>query len=144
MALAEVFAEPRLALIPPSEIGRVLSLVLPWLEKVVERSHGGNTLEGFLKQFAAGLWQLWVIDDGAKLRGMLVTALDVTPSGRKVCTIRVVTGEDSLSWLHLTHDLEEWAKSKGCDRMEAWARKGWARRLPDWHMSHVMLEKDID
>ena len=37
--------EPRLALIPPSEIGRVLSKVLPWLEKVVERSHGGNTLD---------------------------------------------------------------------------------------------------
>src|SRR6478735_723333 len=93
--------EPKLALIPPSEIGRVLSRVLPWLEKVVERSHGSNTMEGFLKQFASGLWQLWVIDDGEKLRGMLVTCLDITPAGHKVCCIRVVTGEDSLSWLHL-------------------------------------------
>jgi hypothetical protein len=135
--------EPRLALIPPSEIGRVLSRVLPWLEKVVERSHGGNTLEGFLKQFASGLWRLWIIDDGEKLRGMLVTELDITPSGLKVCTIRVVTGEDSVSWLHLSADLEAWAKEKGCTRMETWARKGWAKRLPDYHLTHVMLEKEI-
>ena len=61
----------------------------------------------------------------------------------KLCTIKFWTGENSLEWLHLMEDLEAWAKHEGCTRIIGVMRKGWAKRLPDYRMTHVYLEKDL-
>ena len=134
--------EPTLNLIPKEDVESVLPLVEAHLENVVERSRGSLTKEFIVAAFRSGDFQLWLIwNDGVMAVG--VTELGFAPSGMKLCTIHFLTGENSLEWLHLIGTLEEWAKHQGCGRIKGYMRKGWAKRLPDYRMTHVMLEKDL-
>jgi hypothetical protein len=40
-------------------------------------------------------------------------------------------------------ELERYATAQGCNGMRIYGRKGWARKLPDYKMTHVLLEKVI-
>lgn len=143
MAIAETMHEPRLVQIPGDAARRVAPLIRDRLASICERSGGSVTPESLLAQVESGRWQLWVIDDGRAVAAVLITELMIQPSGRKTCAVVALTGSDSLSWLHLLDDLDAWARSEGCTHMQAMARRGWARRMPQWKMTHVMLERSL-
>lgn len=87
-----------------------------------------------------GDWQLWVVWDGT-VRAIVITELYKDVSGMKCCMIRVCTGNGAKDWSHLIGFIEDWARGQGCERLDMLARKGWAKRLPDYHLTHIMLEK---
>lgn len=135
--------EPDLVYIPKQYIPRVLPVVEGWLRGIVERSHGALSLEGIVGAWASDRWQLWVINTPSGIKGVMATELHIQNSGRKACSVHFLTGEDSATWLHLVDKLEDWARQQGCGVLDMLARKGWAKRLPDFHMSHVFLEKEL-
>ncbi len=112
------------------------------MEAIVERSKGRYSVPGMLKRFATGDWHLWIVWDGT-VRAIVATELYLDVSGMKCCTIRFATGRDASGWAHHLDEIEAWARTEGCGRLDMIARKGWAKHLPAYRMSHVFLEKDL-
>lgn len=135
--------EPDIVVIPPQMVAKVMPLVAERVRAVVERSHGAYSFEGIVGCWTSGKWQMWVVNTPQRIKAVFATEVHIQNSGRKACSLHFLTGEDSGEWLHLIDKLEEWAKFQGCAVLDMMARKGWAKRLPDFHMSHVFLEKDL-
>ena len=134
--------DPTLNLIPEDHVANVIPLVADALRSMVSRSNGKFTFEGVCRRFLSGEWQLWLVWDGTA-NAVGATFLDEDDDGAKVVNIVFWTGEHSATWLHLLDDLMLWARHQGCTRRRALVRKGWAKRLPSWQMTHVFLEGDI-
>ena len=128
--------------IPPSHLGEILPLILNLLEAVVARSDGEFTVPALLELFARSRWQLWVIWDG-EVRAIVATELHIAPSGMKLCSVHFCTGRGAAGWAHHLAEIEGWAQAEGCQRIGTMARKGWAKHLPDYKMTHVYLKKDL-
>ncbi len=136
-------AEPcQLQQIPTSVVGEVVPIVLPLLEAIVARSDGRYSVPGMLEQFARGNWQLWIVWDGS-VRAIVATELYHDVSKMKCCTIRFATGRGAAGWSPLISQIEDWARDQGCVKIDMTARKGWARHLPAYKLSHVFLEKGL-
>lgn len=89
-----------------------------------------------------GEWHLLAVW-ADRIKAVLAVEVYTELSGLRVAAIRFTTGEHSHEWAHLISEIENWAKSQGCGKIETWARKGWVKRLPEYRMTHVLLEKDI-
>jgi hypothetical protein len=135
----------QLVMIPKEHVGRVLPMVVDKLEDVAERSRGRLSVPGMLDQFATGRWQMWIIWDASAQAPKAVFGTEIYRelSDLWICGVRFLTGEDSGQWLYLVDQLEEWARANGCSRLDIVARKGWAKKLPDYKLTHVLLEKDL-
>lgn len=133
---------PVLQAIPPQHLGEVFPLVAPLMEKIVERYQGRFSIPGMLEHFARAEWQLWVVWDGS-VRAIVGTELYREVSGLKCCKIQFATGREAAGWTHLLGQIEAWARDEGCARMDMIARKGWAKHLPEYKMTHIWLEKDL-
>ena len=134
--------EPVLQQIGPDQIEAAWSMIEGALAGVAERTNGRWTLDGLAMRFLERKWQLWIVWDG-RCRAVLGTELHLEMDGSKTCDIKFCTGGHSLEWVHLIAHMELWAQAEGCARLKMLARKGWAKRLPDYHMSHVQLEKAL-
>ena len=117
-------------------------MILPLMESVAERSKGKFSVPGILEAIACQRWQLWIVWDGS-VRAIVATELYRSPSNMKCCTIHFATGREAAGWTHHLDEIEVWAREEGCARIELIARKGWAKHLPAYKMSHVFLEKDL-
>ena len=135
-------AAPALQAIPPAHIAEVLPMVLPLMEAICERSAERYSVPGMIDRFVKGEWILWIVWDGS-VRAIVGTELYRDVSGLKCCMIRFATGRQAATWTHLLAEIEDWARENGCRRLDMLARKGWAKHLPEYRMSHVFLEKDL-
>lgn len=115
-------------------------MVQPFLESIAERSDGRYSVPGMLDRISRQDWQLWMVWDGTP-RAVVLTELYRDISGLMCCMVRACTGHGAKDWTPLLSQIEDWARENGCQRMDMLARKGWARHLPDYKMSHVFLEK---
>lgn len=128
--------------VPVEHVAAVLPHVVGRLQVIVDRSGERYTVASVAELLMRGEFQLWIIGDEA-IKGVVLTELFFAPSGKKIMGIRAATGDAAEGWLHLMPELEAWARHEGCHSVEAIARKGWARRLSDYKMTHVILEKDL-
>lgn len=116
----------------------------PLIEKSIAAALSRDGLYGpeHVKEWVLrGTHQLWIA--GSRERG--IEALAVTemlrhPNGQ-VINFWLCTGTDRVRWIEHKNGIEEWAKGQGCTRSVAHARKGWAKALPDYKLTHVVLEK---
>ena len=135
--------EPQLIAVPPDKLGDVFPHIQAALEGVAERSQGRFSVAGIIDRIARKEWILWVVfSDGAVL-SVLTAELYRDVSGIKCCRIPFCTGNGAASWVHLLATIEDWARAEGCERFDMIARKGWAKHLPDYKLTHVLLEKDL-
>lgn len=134
---------PRLVALPVDVIRTHAREVLPWLEAVAENSNGRFTVAGMAPLIEGGSWQLWAVASD-KIDAVVATSIDQEPSGLCVLSIIWANGAKARDWTFLTSSLERWAKEKhGAQRVDILARKGWAKHLPQYRMTHVLLEKDL-
>ena len=131
-----------LVAIPPADLPRVLPMVSDLLKSVIERSHGRYSLEGLVPKLLKGEWQFWMVWDGAP-RAIVATDLYVDVAGNRCCMIRFCSGEDAGAWTHLLVKIELWAKAEGCKFLDMDARKGWAKHLRDYTVTHWVLQKAL-
>jgi len=78
--------------------------------------------------------QLWRVDDC-----WAITEVFVSKRG-KVCHIVALAGVFVQS---IMDEIEDWAKQIGCSMVHFTGRKGWARRLPDYQETAIVMEKVI-
>lgn len=119
-----------------------LPVVRQLIEGVVVRHQGELSFNGIVKKVAASDWILWLVWDGS-VKGLCTSEIYFDIGGVKRCRIPLCTGENAKQWAHLVEIIEDFAKSEGCAIMDMIARKGWAKHLPKYKMTHVVLEKRI-
>lgn len=118
------------------------SHVLPHIEKMADATRGKLTTDDFKERIASGDFQLWVVIENKQPIASVLTEIIQYPQ-RKVARVVGCVGEHRGKWVHLLSEIQDWSRLQGCVAMEIVARKGWARVLPDFHMTHVLLESDL-
>jgi hypothetical protein len=124
-----------------SEIDAVWPEVRPWLMRACATSRGKFDAEDIRAGLLAGDDQLWIWKTPTAF-AVGITRISTYPKQR-VCTLRIVTGENMDEWaLPCIDTIERWAKQNGCDAMELQARPGWERLLSrrGYDKTHVYLE----
>ncbi len=131
-----------LVCVPPNKIVDVFPLVRGLLEGVAERSGGRWSVSGLLERFVNAEWQLWIVWNG-DVRAIVGTELYLEMTGMKCCMLRFCTGSGAPEWSHLLSKIEDFARAEGCTYLDMLARKGWAKHLPDYKLTHIELCKDL-
>jgi len=129
-----------------SPLVRLWPEIAPLLTKAVEASRGVTSLEFEFEELRALRKQLWVIivEDGEKkITAAGITSLQDHPGGLKVANIEMLGGENMKAWFSLKDQFENWAKNEGRSEVRMFARKGWARELPDYKIRAYVMSKTL-
>lgn len=127
------------------EVDPVWPAIQDRIEAAVLTSRGKIRAEDVYDALVAGEMQLHLVTERDEIIALLVTELKTFPTGLKVCSIVIATGERMREWWPMIVELEKWARSKGCLAMKNDARPGWGRILKDagYETTHVVVEKDL-
>lgn len=143
MSAVEAHDEVTLNYVAPDSIRDWWPLFSHLVPSILERSRGRLTLETFVESIAKRETHLFAVWDGREVLTIVGLDVSIAPSGLKVGTIRFASGKDSPRWIHLIADMEANAREVGCEVLEIIARKGWERKLPEYKLTHVFLERAL-
>lgn len=118
-------------------------LIKPWIIEIAETSRGKVNEQNIAEAIIADLMHLWLVRANGELVGISITEFAFFPQ-KIICRVVGMVGEDLLKWLHLREVVETWASFRGCEGMQIIGRKGYAKFLPDYAQTHVLLEKDLE
>lgn len=130
--------------IPAPEVEASWHLAETWVESAVEEGARVETAQSYKDRCLDRTAQLWLITEGHHIVGCGITETYDTPKGL-TCAIPITA---AVSMEHIGPALEEieaWAKSEGCVRLEGFGRLGWTKALKPygWRPLSVVIEKDI-
>ena len=116
----------------------------PMIRETVSRSglYGPEHVREWLVN-PLGSIKLWLA--GTKERGpeaIAVVEVLQHPNDR-VMQVHGCAGKETDRWIHHLKTLEASAKEQGCGRVRIEGRKGWARKLPDYKIVGIILEKKL-
>lgn len=84
---------------------------------------------------------LWIAAEDNKVYGAGVTQF---ADDKRVCEIVAWGADDHDRCDHLLAEtIEPFARAEGCTAMRFLGRQGWTRKLPDWRLKAVVLEKAL-
>ena len=130
---------------PLAELDRAWPLVEAMIADACARA-GLFSAASVLKWLQADEMQLWlagrVVDGKPVVDAVAVTEM-LQFEFAKAFKVFLVTGNDLDRWLPHLAAMEAWAKEMGCTRVIHEARKGYARKLRDYRLTHVILEKPL-
>jgi hypothetical protein len=135
-------------LVSPSEVPLIWQKVLPGIERAMVYSDSIYAGEDFYKDLVSGFSDLWVIEEEGEVIAHSITQILRYP---RMTFLRILTAEGKSKGMpfyiydHLP-DIEEYAKSQGCEFIEAPTRKGMARVLEKhgWKLQYTIVTKRIE
>jgi hypothetical protein len=154
---------PRLVCVPPDRAAAIWPHVRALILAAMKRG-GLSSFRPVEANVLAGDALLWLAWDGAHIQAAAVTELHATewrkacvivacgaPSGRSCPSIaREDGGQPPLrramgmaAWLPLLAGIETYARAAGCASVRIMGRKGWARALPTYRTTRIVLEKEL-
>jgi hypothetical protein len=99
--------------------------------------------DDILEQLESGARQLWVaVTTEARIAAAMLTSILITRHGKTFNMMRC-GGSELTEWLPLLAQIEQYAKSAGCDSVLVTGRMGWRGVLKDYKIVSVTLEKRI-
>ena len=134
----------KVVLIQPGDLEVVWDEVVPLIEAALKHSEGEVIPEDLIKPIKVGKMQLWVaLSDG--VIAAMITEIVVYPRKRvlRVITIAGKDGHGMSKWYGFLPLVEGFALSNNCSSLEAWTRKGMAKKLTDWEHKYMVITKDL-
>lgn len=131
--------------IPPEWIDRFWPFAEPYIKRALDHT-SGEFVPADLKSLCKDrIVQLWLVSEGDRIIAAVTTEIVVYPNRRH---LRVITlsGSKAPEWTPLVDTiLTDWAKTEGCDAMEAFVRKGYIPVLAQYGFKHTYstVIKDI-
>lgn len=111
----------------------------PFIRAACIRGPGDLNADELFAKCVTGDHQLWLsIEDGQTVAAC-ITALFIESDGM-VCEFIAAGGKGIPG--HVAA-VSAWAKTKGCKAVRLIGRRGWVRKLPDFPVKGVILEKAI-
>ena len=131
-------------LIEPSEIPYIWVDVKPLIDKALVHANGEMLTSDVLKLLLENKEHLFIGFDNDEILSALVGEIIHYPQKKvfRIITWSTKSGHDYEEWIDLFGTIEYFAKSKGCDSIEAWTRKGLARKLK-WDNEYSVITKNI-
>jgi hypothetical protein len=133
--------QPALICIDPAHIHTVWPHARPLIHAAMHRAAISDFTE-VESAILAGENLLWLALDGPTIHAAAVTALHRV-NNHKLCTIVACGGRDRARWLALKSVLEDFARAEGCRAIRILGRRGWARLLPDYTTTRILMEKEL-
>ena len=135
----------KVVLIQPDDLDVVWDEVVPLIEAALKYSEGEVIPEDLVKPIKIGKMQLWVAMFKGSVIAAMITEIVVYPRKR---TLRVITiagkdGHGMSKWYGFLPLVEGFALSNNCSSLEAWTRKGMAKKLTDWEHKYMVITKDL-
>ena len=132
-------------LVKPDDVQDLWFGVRPLIEKPLEHSEGAMTSSDVLRAVITNKFQLWVGFDRDEIDTVLITQIISYPRHKilRIHTWATSTGYDFDIWYKdCVEALESFARYHDCTALEAWCRKGLARKLK-WHNEYSVVVKPI-
>jgi len=140
--------EITIAACPPQMLAAVWDQCIPFLEKVVARSHGEITIDSVKARLQRADSLLVVICDGTEVIGACVVEVRVMDSGLRALFIPIVGGTRMFEWMDQFLEIAKAiAKDYDCTELRGMAvRKGWMRILKahKWEEVHQVVKCKLD
>ena len=134
----------KVVLIQPGDLELVWDEVVPLIEAALKYSEGEVIPEDLVQPIKTGKMQLWVAMSGGVIAAM-ITEIITYPRKRvlRVITIAGKDGRGMSKWYGFLPLIEGFALSNNCSSLEAWTRKGMAKKLKDWEHKYMVITKDL-
>jgi hypothetical protein len=127
---------PKLICVDPAYVDQIWPIVSDLVKRAIDR--GFSSFSVVEANVLDGLFLLWLVIDREK-----ITAATITSLVGDACEIVATAGTGVNNWVHLIEGIEKYARAEGCVRVRIIGRKGWARLLPDYKQTAVVLERHI-
>lgn len=117
----------------------------PSARSLVERAliKGGlSDIEDIEYKVLNGQMLLWLVMDDKKIVSVVITQLCIF-NGDKVGTIVVCSGNGYEHYEHMQDRLYDYFRTEGCRYSRVLGRPGWIRRLKDYRVRAVIMEKEL-
>ena len=130
--------------VEPKEIPYIWISVKPLIEKALTHSNGEMLSSDVLNLLLENKEHLFIGYNNGEILSALVAEIIHYPRKEvfRIITWSTKSGHDYEAWIGLWDTIENFAKSKGCDSIEAWTRKGLARKLK-WDNEYSVITKNI-
>ena len=132
----------RLVAVSPDEVATVWPHVAAFIESACRRGPENDAADSMREGCETGRFQLWLTGDQDGVIAAAVTGYR-TIHDRKTCVWLAVGGLRMRDWHALQEKIEAVAKAHGCVAMRSYSRPGMVRRMTDYRVKGVILEKAI-
>ena len=132
--------------VPSSSVEEIWPRVEHLIKKGLEHGRGELDATDVLKFLIERVMQLWVVMDMLEDKPVMAGCTEIVNYPRKkVCRAVVLGGDSIVEWMKHVEGIEEWARTKDCDHMDAFVRKGLAKKMAkiDYKQEYVVLGKDL-
>lgn len=135
---------PRLYYVPPGPATLFwFGKVSTFFQRALLRTNRQQQIEEILGRVLVGDADLWVVLGEENETLCALTTRIMHSAQAKWCVIDACGGKDMRRWIHLLKEIESWARSNGCTRMQVPGRTGWGRVLPEYEHAYCVLEKEL-
>ena len=134
-----------LSLVSPKDVPYVWTEVKPLIEKALVYTAGEALVEDILKFILEKDQMLWVgTNDDDEIFCAATTEIIGYPRKNvfRIVTFATKSGHDYEIWKDFIHTIEDCAIVCECTSIEAWVRKGLARKLK-WEHEYSVITKNI-
>lgn len=133
-----------LRIVPSRSIDAAWPSVAALIADACMTSNGRYQADDVRQALSEARAQLWLVCKDEKPQAAIVTEIAEYPR-LKACRVRIVVGANRREWQDCITEIEKWAKSIGCTRIESNARPGWTRisKQYGYQHTHSFLEKVI-
>ena len=132
----------QVALVEAEDVDMVWSEVSPLIRKALLHAEGELIPEDIKKHLDTSDLRLWVALENKDVLAAMVTEIIQYPR-KKIVRVITLAGKDMNMWYEFLPMVEGYAIRNGCSSLEAWSRKGMARKLKDWKHSYDIITKDL-
>ena len=132
----------QVALVEAEDIDMVWGEVSPLIKKALLHAEGELIPEDIKKHLDTSDLRLWVALENKDVLAAMVTEIIQYPR-KKIVRVITLAGKDMNMWYEFLPMVEGYAIRNGCSSLEAWSRKGMARKLKDWKHSYDIITKDL-
>jgi hypothetical protein len=135
----------QLICVSPTSVRDIWPLAKPLLRLAIARTSLGS-FSKTESDVLCGNTLLWLAVEGDRrslsIIAVALTELQQTDAGI-ACVITACAGKKMPRWLHLIHEIEEFARREGCTCVRLFGRRGWSRALQGYFQKNFILERSI-
>ena len=130
--------------IPHDYVLNIWGEVEPLVNKALKHNDDELTSDDVLQNLLDRSSVLWVGVQGKEILMAVVAEFVVFPRKKalRILTWATKSGYDYELWMKEFPKIEHFAKVNGCSFIEAWTRKGLAKKL-NWEFSYSVVRKQI-
>ena len=135
----------RVALVSPDDVSMVWDDVVVFIDEALKHAEGELKSEDLVLPLSKGEQRLWVALEKGEIIAAMITEIIPYPRKRvlRIITIAAKDGHGMEKWYDFLPMVEGFALNNGCSSLEAWTRKGMARKLKDWTHHYMVITKQL-